>query len=199
MNERIVKIRERLAQKLPSQRFEHTLGVSYTSAALAMCYGEGIEKAELAGLLHDCGKYTNVTKQIEKCKKYGVILSIDDYDSPAVIHAPFGRYLAEYKYGIYDSDILNAIQYHTLGRPEMTPLEMIVYIADYIEPRRMQIPDLDELRKLAFQSLDDCVYLIAKRSIEYLKSKDLVIHPGSIETYNYYKKRYKEKHSDEFQ
>ena len=92
------------------------------------------------------------------------------------------------EYGIEDEDILNAIRWHTTGRPEMTKLDKIIYIADYIEPNRNHAPNLDELRRLAMVDLDECLYAILKATLAYLETKSDIIDPMTEQTYLYYKK-----------
>lgn len=183
----IQRIRRILSEKLDPGRYEHTLGVSFTCAALAMAYGEDIDKAEMAGLLHDCAKRFPESVLIEKCKKNGVYLSDAELESPAVVHAKYGRYLALKKYGITDEDILNAISYHTTGRAGMSLLEKIVYVADYIEPRRFKAPDLKEIRALAFKDIDECMLKIFEGTISYLDGKRSHIAPDTLSAYEYFK------------
>lgn len=95
----------------------------YTAASMAMRYGEDIEKAMTAGLLHDCGKFAPAGEQIRLCKKYGLSLKESEVEMPALIHAKLGAYLAKETYKVCDGEILNAILYHTTGRPDMTMLE----------------------------------------------------------------------------
>ena len=130
MTEELLEIRKKLSKKLKKDRFEHTIGVMYTAASLAMCYGEDVEKALTAGLLHDCAKYCSSEDQIVLCRKHGIELTESELEMPALIHAKLGAYLASHKYKIKDPDILDAITYHTTGRPGMTMLEKIIYIAE---------------------------------------------------------------------
>lgn len=188
MTEQLAEIKKKLHKKLKKERYEHTIGVMYTAASLAMCYGTDMQKALTAGLLHDCGKYCPPKEQIELCGKYDIALTESELDMPALIHAKLGAYLAEHKYGISDPEILDAIRYHTTGRPEMTMLEKIIYIADYIEPNRRQIPGLDEIRGVVFQDIDRAICLSARRTVRYLKDGGKSVDPMTVSTYEYYKK-----------
>jgi len=109
----------------------------------------------------------------------------DMYD---LTHSLAGAYLAEYKYGIRDEDILNAVRYHTTGRPGMSMLEKIVFIADYIEPGRNHSARLPELRRLAFQDLDKALVEVLRDTLRYLKGTDNEIDPMTQKTYDHYKK-----------
>ena len=148
------KIRGELKKQLKKERYIHTIGVMYTAASMAMRYGEDIEKAMTAGLLHDCGKFAPAGEQIRLCKKYGLSLKESEVEMPALIHAKLGAYLAKETYKVCDGEILNAILYHTTGRPDMTMLEKIVFLADYIEPGRKMIPGLSDVRSLAFTNIN---------------------------------------------
>ena len=150
MTTELTAIRKKLEKKLKEERYIHTLGVMYTAASMAMRHGADVQKAMTAGLLHDCGKYCDVNEQILLCRKHHIKLSDAELEVPALIHARLGAYFAEYEYGITDSEILDAITYHTTGRPAMTMIEKIVYLADYIEPGRKKIPGLAEVRTAAF-------------------------------------------------
>ena len=186
MTEQLREIKKLLSRRLKKDRYEHTIGVMYTAAALAMNYGEEIQAALTAGLLHDCGKYCSAEEQIQLCRKKNIALSDAEEQMPALVHAKLGVYLAEHEYGITDQSVLDAIRWHTTGRPDMTLLEKIIYIADYIEPNRKLIPGLPEVRKLAFQSIDDAICLCSKNTVEYLRETGKPVDPMSIETYNFY-------------
>lgn len=169
MDSKIPEIRKHLKKKLSPSRYEHTLGVSYTCMALAMRYGGDLDQAELAGLLHDCAKRYSDGCIVAKCDEKGVLLTASERETPPVVHAKLGAFLAEHKYGITDPDVLSAIFCHTTGKPEMSLLEKILYVADYIEPRRDRAPNLLALRRLAFENLDQALYEIMSGTLEYLK------------------------------
>ena len=182
----IEKIYRYLKKHLDAKRYEHTLGVAYTAASLAMCYGENIEDAKIAGLLHDCVKCMPNDKKFRKCKKYNVTLTEVEHDNPFLIHGKLGAFMAKHKFGVQNPDIMNAISYHTTGRPEMSTLEKIIYIADYIEPNRNQIPKLDTIRKAAYKDLDETIVMILRNTLSYLEDSHAVIDPMSQKTYDYY-------------
>lgn len=181
------KICKQLARTLDAKRYEHTLGVSYTAASLAMCHGADIEKARLAGLLHDCAKCMDNEKKIHICEKNNIEINNAEKRNPFLLHAKVGAYLAQEKYGIHDMDILNAVLYHTTGRPCMTLLEKIIYIADYIEPARDQAPNLNLIREISFKDLDKALLHILEDSLAHLKTSQKEIDPMTQKTYDYYK------------
>ncbi|MDO4439311.1 MAG: bis(5'-nucleosyl)-tetraphosphatase (symmetrical) YqeK [Eubacteriales bacterium] len=182
-------LREEIKSNLPSKRYEHTLGVSYTACALAMAHQEDIYKAQLAGLLHDCAKAYKGEELIKLCLKHGIKLTDSAIAASQVVHAIYGAYLAEQKYNIKDEDILNAVRYHTTGRSDMSKLEKIVYIADYIEPLRNQVSNLNEIRELAFKDLDLCMYTILKQTVDYLSEHTSNIDEDTISALLFYKEK----------
>ena len=155
MDQEIEKISKKLKKELNEDRYRHTQGVMYTSAALAMRYDVDMRKALLAGLLHDCAKCIPGNKKIEMCEKYNLDITDIERKNPSLLHAKLGAYLAKDKYDIDDEEILIAIQSHTTGRPDMNLLEKIIYIADYIEPGRRELPNMAEVRHLAFENIDE--------------------------------------------
>jgi len=174
--ENIDLIKADLKEKLPKKRYEHTLGVAYTAAALAMCYGEDILKAELAGILHDVAKAKKSSELKDDMKGYIDPYTDGDYvaliadKAPQILHAIYAPYLAKKDYEIEDKDILSAIRWHTTGKKDMTMLEKIVFVADYIEPNRKKLPDIDRIRTLSFHDISEAVKVTAKSTIEYLGS-----------------------------
>lgn len=188
------KIRKQLTKSLDHKRYEHTLGVAYTSAALAMRFGEDIEKAELAGLLHDCAKCLDNDKKIHICKKNDIKISESEVKNPFLLHAKVGGHLARTKYNVDDEDIINAILFHTTGRPGMSLLEKIVYIADYIEPGRDHVSNLDEVRRLSFQDLDEALLQILEDTLVHLKESKKEIDPMTQRTYDFYKRKQSEEY-----
>lgn len=182
------KIENKLKKVLSEKRYEHTLGVSFTSVCLAMKYGEDIDKARIAGLLHDCAKYLDDDKLIFLCKKYDLGISESEKKSPYLLHGKVGALIARKKFQIEDEDIINAITYHTTGRIGMSLLEKIVFIADYIEPQREEIPNLALIRKTAFEDIDLCLIKIFENTFNYLKANNKEIDSTATEAYDYYLK-----------
>ena len=188
----IKKIRKSMEKKLDAKRFEHTLGVAYTAAALAMCYNVDVNKAHIAGLLHDCAKCLSDEKKISVCEKHNIQINSIEQRNPFLLHAKVGSYIAMKKFNIHDKDIINAILNHTTGRPGMSELEKIIYVADYIEPGRKQAPNLKEVRKLAFQDLDAALLKILEDTLAYLGEGAVEIDPMTQKTYDYYSELMKE-------
>jgi len=195
MNSKIEEIRLKLIQELDEPRYQHTLGVMYTAASMAMRYGENIEKALIAGLLHDCAKCIHGQVKIFMCEESGIEISDIERKNAGLLHAKLGAHVACKEYGIEDEDILMSIRSHTTGRPGMSLLEKIIYISDFMEPGRNELPNMADVRRLAFEDIDQCLFRILKDSLVYLKSRDFVIDPMTEETYNYYKAIMKGEHA----
>ena len=189
IDEQIFTYRKQLKSKLDPMRYEHCLSVSYTCMALAMRYGYDLHQAELAGLLHDCAKRYGDNELIVKCQKHKIELTEGELKAPAVIHAKYGAWMAEHKFGVCDEEILSAIRCHTAGKPHMGILDKILYIADYIEPRRNKASNLEKMRYLAFQDLDQTMYEIIAGTLAYLKKKNANIDPMTRQAYEYFENK----------
>ena len=183
------KLEETLSKELTPNRYRHTLGVMYTACCLAMRHGADLEKARMAGLLHDCAKCIPNKKKVDMCRKKRIPVSEFEIDHPVLLHAKLGRYLAEEVYGVQDPAILSAIEWHTTGRPEMNLLEKIIYIADYIEPGRDKAPRLSEIRLMAFTDLERCMEMILEDTVSYLSRNPKATDPRTMEAYQYYRER----------
>ncbi len=168
-------------------RYRHSIGVANTAACLAMRYEVSMEAAYIAGLLHDCAKCLSDEELLLRCRKYNIPITEYEKQSPYLLHGKLGAFYAKERYNIDDEDICSAIKYHTTGRAGMSPLEEILFIADYMEPLRNKAADLDEVRKLVFVDIKKAVYVVTKDTLEYLKSMNKPIDPQTVVTYEYYK------------
>ncbi len=181
------QIRKALKKELDKNRYEHTKGVMYTAGCLAMSYGYSVEKAMLAGLLHDCAKCIPNDEKIALCEQRNIIITNVEREHPYLLHAKLGANLAEERYGVSDPEILHAIKVHTTGEADMSLLDKIIYIADYIEPNRNKAPNLTEVRKLAFHDLDACMAQILFDTLNYLSDGNGGMDPTTKAAYEYYK------------
>lgn len=114
------------------------------------------------------------------------MISECEYKNPELLHAKLSAVYAKEKYGVEDDEILSAITWHTTGKPAMTTLEKIIYIADFIEPNRTILPEMDVIRKEAYNDLDQCLLHILYGNIHYLGKKGATVDPVTKETYEYY-------------
>ncbi len=185
-NPDLSKIRKAMEKAQDAKRFEHTLGVAYTAAALAMHYGLDINNTLIAGYLHDCAKQLSDEKKLSFCEKYNISVTDAELKNPSLLHAKVGGFIAMDTYKVTDIDIINAILNHTTGRPGMSDLEKVIFIADYIEPGRKQAPNLAEVRKMAFVDLNKTMLMILGDTLEYLRESDIAIDQKTQKTYDYY-------------
>jgi predicted HD superfamily hydrolase involved in NAD metabolism len=185
-------IRKKLKKELDKERYEHTKGVMYTAGCLAMAYEYSIDKAMLAGLLHDCAKCIPNDEKIRICKQKNVLITQAEYENPTLLHAKVGAIFAEDKYEVHDPEILHAIKVHTTGEPDMNLLDKMIYVADYIEPKRDKAPHLEYIRKLAFENLDQCIAEILYDTLHFLSGKKGTIDPTTQMTFEFYRQYQKE-------
>lgn len=190
MNKEMIVVRDKLKEKLTTKRYEHTLGVMYTCAALAMKYQYDVEKAMWAGLLHDCAKNYSDDQMLSRCKKNNIEINDTEKKSPCLLHGKLGAFYAKSKYGVEDEEILEAIRFHTTGKPNMDTLGCILFIADYIEPGRKKIKGLEEVRKCAFNiGLEEAVFLKLSYVIGYLEDTSYNIDDMTYKVYKYYSEK----------
>lgn len=187
-------LQKQMKKELEPARYEHTLGVAYTAANLATVHGADVQKALTAGMLHDCTKCLSHKKQLILCDKNQFALSeMERAEGSPLLHAKSGCVQARVKYGVTDEDILNAICYHTTGRPDMSLLEKIIYTADYLEPGRRHAKRtgreeagdrLTQIRREAFRDIDEALRDILSDTLAYLENKKIDLMTKS--TYDFY-------------
>ncbi len=177
------EIYKAIKEKISEKRFNHVIGVVETAKMLANLYNEDIEKAKIASILHDIAREYTKDEMERLCTYYGYKFDDSIVREPALLHSKIGAILARDVYDIKDEDILNAISYHTTGRRNMTMLEKIVFIADYIEPSR-NFEGLENIRKLAFRDIDLAVFEALENSIKHLIDKKSFIHIDTLDARN---------------
>lgn len=186
-------IRADLKNKLKMSRYLHSVGVEEVAHDLAVIHNCDTDKAVTAGILHDCAKYLSDEELVRECRNFKLPVTEIEIRCSYLLHAKVGAAYANYIYGIKDEEILKAITYHTTGRPSMTLLEKIIYLADYIEPNRKPLPRIQEIRVAAYENLEQAVYMATENVLNYLKSKGQEIDNLTVETYEFYKNYYSAK------
>jgi len=172
----------RLFADLSHKRFSHTLGVAATARRLAMVHGLDADRAEMAGLLHDCAKCMPLKDMQRLARDNRLTGDKALMESGALLHAIVGEYRARTDYGMTDPAILGAIRRHTTGAPGMTKLDMAVWLADAIEPTRAPYPLLEELRALAEVSLEQAILTSMENTLAYVRKKGEHVHPATMQT-----------------
>jgi len=183
-------LEEKLKNTLTEKRFFHTIRVKDTAVILSKIYNVSEEETILAALLHDYGKHLNYADSLKMIQKFGIILDDETLNSPEIIHASIAASIAKVDFNINNQDVLNAITYHTTGRENMSLLEKIIYLADYIEPNR-DFPRIDNIRDMAYKDLDKAVFMAMNNTINYLIDNNMVIHTNTIKGRNYLLKLHK--------
>lgn len=178
------EILQYLKENLKESRYEHTLGVVNTAKALAKINGVEEEKAELAALIHDSAKNMHINSMKKMLEENFEQIDYIEEKTPQLLHGKVAAIIGKNIMGIEDEEILSAAAYHTTGKGNMTLLEKIIYIADYIEPNRVY-PGVEELRKLTFEDLDKGVIVGLNNTINYILKQGGLIHPNTIEARNY--------------
>ncbi|MBQ8160600.1 MAG: nicotinate-nucleotide adenylyltransferase [Clostridia bacterium] len=171
-----------LFEALTVKRFAHTLSVAWTARNLARNHQVNPIQAEIAALLHDCCKCMPLKRMQEICQEHSLTADTLIMSSGALLHSIAGAYVAAETYGIEDPDILRAISAHTTGKVGMTKLDMVVFLADKIEPTRASYPTLNKIRLLAPLSLERAMLASLEGTAAYVKSGKDALHPQSLRT-----------------
>lgn len=184
----IDQMRDKLKLALTEKRYNHSIGVMQTAVALARHYGANIEKTAVAALLHDCAKNYSKSEMLELCERFGVKLDPITSQSTGLIHGFLGAVIADKYYGVNDSEIYDAIYYHTVGKPDMSLMTKIIYIADGIEPNR-DYEGVERIRETAFEDIDRALILQIDSTLKSVISRGGLIHTNTIDTRNFYLKK----------
>lgn len=167
---------------LKVERFEHTLRVAETAVDLAKKYNESQEKVELAAIFHDYAKYKPLEEMEQVIIESELPNDLLEYHHE-LWHGPVAAVLINRDYGIDDHDIQSAIHYHTTGKEKMSKLDMIMFVADYMEPGR-SFPGVDEVRETSGENLTLAAWMALRNTIQFLTSKQVTVYPGTFFAYN---------------
>ena len=173
-----------LQKNLSSKRYNHSINVSNEAIKLAKYHDCDTNKAKLAGLVHDCAKDISIQEQEYYAKNCGFFVDSITYKIPELIHAPASVYVCKKVFKITDIEVLSSIRYHTTGKADMSLIEKIIFISDIIEPSR-EFKDVEMLRKLAYENLDEALLYALDSSIIYIVGKKSILHFDTIYARNY--------------
>lgn len=177
---------ERLESMLPSRRYAHTLGVAGVAQRLAPRCGVDPLRARVAGLLHDCAKAMPIEEMRDLVLRHMPDIDEAELNTRAILHAPAGMVMARELFGVRDPSILSAIRKHTVGDGVMSPMDALIYVADFIEPGREMFPGLDKARKLAEKDIYKAMRCCAALTAKHLKSRGQEVHPRTLALLNSY-------------
>lgn len=182
-----------LADHVPPSRLNHILRVEQMAIDLAGHHSLDVEKAAQAGLMHDLAKYFKPQKLLEIARAEGLDIDPVSEATPHLLHADVSAIVARDTFGIKDEEVLQAIANHTLGRPGMSLLSCIVFVADSLEPGRGNTPELEALRQMSYKNLYQAVWLTCDYSLKFLLETHCLIHPRTIATRNWFLQKVKNK------
>lgn len=180
-------LREKSYAMLKPQRIPHVRGCEEEAVRLAKRWGSDPEKAAEAAILHDCTKKVDLPGQLALCSSFGLEADPVERESDKLLHAKTGAAVARNEFGC-DDDVTEAIRWHTTGRPDMTLLEKIVYMADYIEPNR-EFDGVIRLRKLAYEDLDRAILLGLEMSLEDIRARGNPVHEATLNALAWYQEK----------
>ena len=172
---------------LKPKRMPHVLGTEQEAVRLVRRYGGDETQARIAALLHDCTKKLDMAQQLALCEKYGIMLDKLEQKALKLLHSKTGAAIARDVFGVEDA-VYNAILYHTTGKPDMTRLEKIIYLADYIEPTR-DFPGVDELRKTVYEDMDKGLLMGLTMTIQEMEEMGNPVHHLTRDARDYLLKR----------
>ncbi|MCD7846168.1 MAG: nicotinate (nicotinamide) nucleotide adenylyltransferase [Oscillospiraceae bacterium] len=190
-------LRERAYACLAPKRVAHVQGTEQEARRLSERWGEDAEDAAEAAIVHDITKKLTMEEQLILCGKYDIILDECELANEKLLHARTGAALAAELFGCPER-IVQAVRWHTTGRPAMTTLEQIIYLADYIEPGRSGFSGLEELRQAAYLDLDTAMELGLRMSLEEVRSKGQTSHRNTADAQAWFSARLKERGLDPF-
>lgn len=182
-----------LGNNVPESRLNHILRVEQMALELAEHYKLDVEKAASAGLMHDLAKYFKPQKLLEMARSERLDIDPVSEANPHLLHADVSAIVARDTFGVKDEEVLQAIANHTLGRPGMTRLSCVVFLADSLEPGRGNTSELEALRRLSCQNLYQAVWLTCDYSLKFLLETHSLIHPRTIATRNWFLQEVKNK------
>ena len=175
---------ELLKSKLDEYRYIHSLGVAKSARHLAELYGSDPEKAYFAGLMHDVMKNAAPEEQLQMIKKADIILSSSERLNRKLWHAIAGAAFLKLELNITDPDIIGAVRWHTTGKANMTTLEKVIYLADYIEPNR-DFDGVEDLRRVVWEDLDRGLAMGLAMTVEEMKERGNPVHHNTLEALEY--------------
>lgn len=186
-----------LSDNVPASRLQHILGVEQMAVELARHYHLDVEKAAQAGLMHDLAKYFKPNQLLQmartECQSgslkarptLGIEIDSICEANPHLLHADVSAIVARDKFGMQDEEVLEAIANHTLGRPGMSSLSCMVFLADSLELSRGNTPELEALRLLCRQNLYQAVWRTCDYCLNFLLNSRCLVHPRTILTRNW--------------
>lgn len=180
--EKFEKIRNDIQKILTEKRYNHSIGVAKKAEELAKKYNQNVQNAKLVGIAHDIAKQMEKEVAYEYANKHNIQFDEIEKNEPALVHSKIGASICKEKYN-FTNEMAQAIMYHTTGHVKMTTFDKIIFLADKIEENRTN-EDVEEIRKIAEENLDEAILYALRRSIKYTIDKKRLVHPDSINLMN---------------
>ena len=184
-------LRRQVDPYMKPTRILHVRGCEQEAARLARGWGEREDLAAEAGILHDITKKLSGEEQLRMCEKYGIMTDTFEREKPSLLHARTGAYLARDLFGVPE-EVFDAIAWHNTGRPGMSALEKILWLADYTEPTR-SFPGVDRIRELAVRDLDQALMEALEMTLRHVRASGETVHPRTEETLHWLKTKDRKK------
>ena len=184
---------KKLKETLSERRYAHSVGVMESAVEMAERFGADVEKARIAGLLHDCAKEIDKDEAVRLCDEMKIEIDDEKRVQKGLLHADLGAEFIKRDYNIDDKEIYDAVKYHTMGRRDMTILDKIIYLADFIEPNRRDFDGLSELKELCKKDLDEAMLFAINLSISFVTGKGKTLHKQTVDTKDYFQKKIDER------
>jgi predicted HD superfamily hydrolase involved in NAD metabolism len=179
-----------LTSNVPESRIKHVLRVEQMAVDLAGLHNLNVSQAAQAGLMHDLAKYFKPQVLLQMAEAAALPLDQVDKLNPHLLHAEVGAIVARQTFNIKDPEVLAAIANHTLGKPEMSDLSCVVFLADSLEPGRGNSPTLEALRRLSRNHLKQAVWMTCDYTLKHLIETGRLIHPRAVATRNWFLHHY---------
>lgn len=177
------EMKDKLRRELCPERYKHSIGVMDEAVRLATRYNLNREKVEIAGLLHDCAKHIDTEAAMEIVREHDIKLDEVQKNNPKLLHGILAPIIAAEHYGVTDEEILSAVYWHVTGRAGMTPIEKIIFVADYTEPGRT-FQGVEEVRKLAYENINLCILNYTNAIIKHVLFQGDLLHQDTVSVRN---------------
>ncbi|MDI6605286.1 MAG: bis(5'-nucleosyl)-tetraphosphatase (symmetrical) YqeK [Thermoanaerobacteraceae bacterium] len=183
MDQALIKYANKLKNLINTNRYKHSLGVMETALKLAKKYGADEKKAAIAGLLHDCAKNLTDEELLKLAVRFYIPLNDVLRHSVSLLHGPVGACLLKEYFGIDDEDIKKAVALHTTGDINMSLLDKIIFLADYIEPGR-NFDGVEVLRKAAEEDINKAVIMALNNTIISVVKRNMLLYEKTVQARN---------------
>ncbi len=187
-NQSLEDIKKWLKEHLTEEKYLHSIGAMECAGKLAEKFNLDKEKAEIAGLLHDCAKNFSKKDMFKFVEEHKIEVLPKELEHLKTLHAPLSAYTAQNEFGVTDEEILAAIRYHTIGRKEMSDFEKVIFIADKIEPNTREPEKQEEVMSVLYSDngLNRAMALLFQATINYLRSQNKEVDEQTIEICKYF-------------